>query len=153
MRNTRSEGGLPDRGVRGAWRLVVLIPLAAASCAGPGPTQGALQPQSASGPCTIKGFFLARTERSYTDMQVDSSGQACRFTLINPDLQMVENVVWVTEPPLHGRAEASLIDGNQAVGLAYTPTPGYAGVDRFTTTIEPGDTAVTFHITVRRPPG
>ncbi len=85
--------GMQTGGQRGAlsgvWQ--VLLPLASAACTGPGASTGALQPQSVSGPCNVKKFFIARLDRTYTDMTVDSSEQACRFTLFNPDLQLVEN--------------------------------------------------------------
>jgi hypothetical protein len=130
-------------------RLTVLLPLVCAGCIGPGSSSGPLQPQSVSGPCEVKKFYVLRMTRVYTDMTIDSTAQACRFTLFNPDLQLVELAALITEPPIHGRAQSGVINGDRMAAISYTPTPGYVGSDRFTTTIEPGDKTVTVNVTVR----
>jgi hypothetical protein len=135
-------------------RLVSLAaPLIAGSCADLARMdQGALQPQTVSGPCQVKKFFLQRLSTTHTTMQVDSSGQACQLTLINVDLQVVLDAAVVTERPAHGQVAAGLLALGRSAAISYTPQPGYVGPDRFSVALEPGDVEMAFAVTVQ-PPG
>lgn len=132
-----------------AW-LLLLLPLAAVSCAGlERSDQGALQPQTVSGPCQVKKFFLVSLTAVPTDMTVTGGGQACSLTLINPNLQIFNTAALVTSPASHGRAESGLLAGGTQAGVSYAPQPGYTGPDSFTITLEPQDRAVRFAVTVQ----
>ena len=111
---------------------------------------GPTQPQTVTGPCRVKSFFIVALGTSNTRMTVDSAAQACQFTLFNPDLQLFQTAALITEPPRHGQASAALVDGGRMAAISYTPQPGYAGPDRFTATIEPNNKAVIVAVTVRR---
>jgi hypothetical protein len=131
-------------------RVAILIPLVCAACTNPGgATQGTAQPQSISGPCTVERFFIEPYSTSNTHMVVNGTAQTCRFTLFNPDLQLVQNAALLTENPTHGRAEVAVANGDRSVAISYTPAPGYIGPDRFTATIEPGDKTVRVSVTAR----
>ena len=133
-----------------AVRFFVLLPLAAVSCAGlERSDQGALQPQTVSGPCQVKKFFIMNYTAAQTDMTVTSGGQACSLTLIDPNLQIFNTAALVTTPAAHGRAESGLLAGGTQAGVSYSPQPGYTGPDSFTLTLEPRDRAVRFAVTVR----
>ena len=137
------------RGVRSAI-LPLLIPLWCASCADLARNdQGVLQPQTVSGPCQVKKFFILRQTSVRTELTVGNTGQACSFTLFNPDLQIVLNAALVTSPPAHGRATAELITAGRQAAVSYAPQPGDAGPDRFAVTFEPNDLGVTFSVTVQ----
>ena len=125
----------------------VALLAAAAGLAGFGPTQ----PQTLTGPCHVKSFFIVALGTSNTTMTVDSGAQACRFTLINPAQQLFQTAASITEPPHHGQAAAGLLEGGRTAEVSYTPAPGYAGPDRFTATIQPNDKAVIVKVIVRRP--
>ena len=130
--------------------LPLLLPLWCASCAGLASNdQGVLQPQTVSGPCQVKKFFILRQTSVRTDMTVGNTGQACSLTLFNPDLQIVLNAALVTSRPAHGRATAELITGRRQAAVSYAPQPGYTGSDSFSVTFEPDDIAVTFSVTVQ----
>ena len=118
--------------------------LAAASIAvgGAGPTQ----PQSVTGPCRVKEFFIVGFGTSNTDMDVNGP-QSCTFTVINPDLQVFQSAALITTPPTHGQASAGLVNGGTSAAISYIPAPNFTGTDRFTATIEPSDKAVV--VTVR----
>jgi hypothetical protein len=103
------------------------------------PGAGPLQPQTVQGPCQIKPFFLVGYSASPVQMSVNASGQACTFTLINPNLQAIQSDALITRQPSHGRAQAGLTNGGASAIVSYTPAPGYVGPDAFTATIEPGD--------------
>ena len=118
------------------------IVTAAIGLGGAGPTQ----PQTVSGPCRVKEFFIVGFGTSNTDMDV-TGPQACTFTVINPDLQVFQTGALITTPPSHGQASAGLVNGGTSAAISYTPAPGFAGVDKFTATIEPSDKAVI--VTVR----
>ena len=136
--------------------LLLLTPLICASCAGLARNdQGPLQPQTVSGPCQVKKFFILSQTSVHTDMTVGNTGQACSFTLFNPALQVVINAALVTTQPAHGRATAERISGARQVAVSYAPQPGYAGPDRFAITMEPNDLGVTFDVSVQPnpPPG
>jgi hypothetical protein len=113
---------------------------------------GPLQPQTVEGPCQVKPFFIVGFGTSNTDMAISAPGQACTFTVINPDLQAVQSGALVTTQPTHGRAEAGLILGGTSAAIRYTPAAGYIGTDRFTATIEPNDKAVIVSVTVGAKP-
>jgi hypothetical protein len=106
------------------------------------------QPQSVVGPCQVKSFFIVALGTSNTTMTVEGP-QACQFTLLNPDLQLFQSAAWITTPPKHGQAQATLIEGGRSAAVTYTPAPGYTGPDRFTATIEPNDKAVIVTVAVR----
>ncbi len=130
--------------------LVLLVPLFAASCADLARNdQGQLQPQTVSGPCQVKKFFILRQTAVHTEITVGNVGQACSFTIFNPDLQIVLSAALVTEQPAHGRATAALITAGRQAEISYTPQPGYAGPDKFSITLEPNDLAVTLAVTVQ----
>ncbi len=138
------------------WAALLLVPLGCASCAGLARNdQGVLQPQTVSGPCQVKKFFILSQTAVRTDLTVGNSGQACQFTLFNPDLQIVLNAALVTGRPEHGRATAELITAGRQAAVSYAPQPGYTGSDRFSITLEPNDRAVVFSVTVtpNPPPG
>ncbi len=125
----------------------LLLLAAAAGLAAAGPTQ----PQTVTGPCHVKDFFIVSFGTSNTDMTVDGNGQACEFTLFNPALDRFQNAALITERPAHGHAEAGLILGGTSAAVSYTPEPGYVGPDKFTATIEPSDKAVIVTVVVRGP--
>lgn len=134
-------------------RLLLLVPLLAASCAGLARNdQGPLQPQTVSGPCDVKKFFILSQTSVHTDITVGNVGQACSFTMFNADLQIVLNAALVTDQPAHGRATAALITAGRQATVSYTPQPGYTGPDHFSITLEPNDLGVTFAVTVQSSP-
>ena len=134
-------------------RLKALLPLVAllvSSCAGLARNdQGNLQPQTVRGPCDVKKFFLLGLRSVPTDLTIRNTGEACTFTLLNPDLQIVLTAALVTMPPSHGRATAELVSGNRQGLVSYAPAPGYHGTDRFAVTFEPNATGVTLNVTVQ----
>ena len=133
---------------RAGW-LAVLLPFALAACAGLDRSdRGTLQPQTVSGPCQVKKFFLVAYTAIPTDMTA-RGGQACSLTLINPDLQIINTAALITSSAAHGQAAAGLLSGTTQAGVSYTPQPGYAGPDSFTLTIEPSDRAVRFNVMVQ----
>jgi hypothetical protein len=111
---------------------------------------GPLQPQTVQGPCQIKPFFLVGFSASPVQMTIDASGQACTFTMINPNLQAIQSDTLITRLPSHGQARAGLTNGSTSAIVSYTPAPGYTGPDAFTATIEPGDRAVAVTVDIRR---
>lgn len=136
--------------------LLLLLPLWCASCAGLARNdQGVLQPQTVSGPCQVKKFFLLGLRSVPTEMTIGNTGQACTLTLLNPALQIALNAALVTGQPAHGRATAALISGRRQAEVSYVPQPGYAGPDSFSITLQPNAVGVTFAITVQpsAPPG
>ena len=135
----------------GRWAVLpLLIPLWCASCAGLARNdQGVLQPQTVSGPCQVKKFFLLSQRSVPTEVTVGNTGQACTFTLLNADLQIALNAALVTGQPAHGRATAALITGRRQAEVSYVPQPGYAGPDRFSITLEPNAIGVTLNVTVQ----
>ncbi len=127
--------------------------LAATACAGLArDDQGQLQPQTVRGPCQVKKFFILSLTSVHTEMTVANAGQACTFTVFNPDLQIVLNAAYVTTQPSHGQAGAALVQLGRQGSVSYTPQPGYAGRDEFAVTFEPQDLGITVHVTVQ-PPG
>jgi hypothetical protein len=89
---------------------LTLLPLLAASCAGLDRNdRGNLQPQTVRGPCQVKKFFLLGTTSVPTNMTVGNAGEACTFTVLNPDLQVVINAALVTGQASHGRASVGLV--------------------------------------------
>ena len=132
--------------VLGCWLL--------AGCVEPGTgAYGLLQPQVVEGQCRVKSFFLIPLSRSFTDMTVENTPQACQFSMFDPDLQFVQSGALITEQPSHGQAAAALIEANRMSAVAYRPAPNYLGHDEFTATIEPGDRTVTVRVTVVAPNG
>jgi hypothetical protein len=116
-----------------------VLPLLAAGCAGLDRTdQGVLQPQTVSGPCHVKKFFLVGVSTTHTNMQVD-----------NPDIQAVLDGALVTGRPAHGQVVAGLINQGRSATIAYAPQPGFSGADRFSVAIEPGDHDIDFAVTVQ----
>ncbi len=114
-------------------------------------TQGPLQPQSVSGPCQVKPFFLLAYTAEPTQLTIRATGQTCTLTLINPDLQVFPSASIVSQFPQHGTAATGLANGGRSPVISYTPQPGYTGPDRFTVTIEPNDHAVALAVTVTPP--
>ncbi len=130
--------------------LCLALPLLTASCAGlERVDQGTLQPQTVSGPCQVKKFFLVNFTAVPTDVTATANGQACSFTLINPDLQIFNTAALVTTPASHGQATAGLLRGGVQAGVSYNPQPGYTGRDTFTVTLEPSDRAIRLNVTVQ----
>jgi len=147
---SRQHGAARLRRLR---RLMLLVPLVSASCADLARNdQGNLQPQTVRGPCQVKKFFILSQTAVRTDMTVGNVGQACRFTIFNPDLQVVLNAALVTGQPSHGRATAELITLGRQAAVSYVPQPGYAGPDQFSITLEPNDFAVIVAVTVQPSP-
>ncbi len=139
--------------VRSLRSLGLLLALFAASCADLARNdQGQLQPQTVSGPCQVKKFFILSQTAVHTDLTVANVGQACSFTIFNPDLQIVLSAALVTQQPDHGRATAALVTAGRQAEISYVPQPGYAGPDKFSITLEPNDLAVTLAVTVQPPP-
>ncbi len=133
--------------------LLFLVPLWCASCAGLARNdQGVLQPQTVSGPCQVKKFFLLSLTSVPTEVTVGNTGQACTFTLLNPALQIALNAALVTGRPAHGQATATLITGRRQAEISYVPQPGYAGSDSFSITLEPNAVGVTFAVTMQPTP-
>jgi len=132
---------------------VLLAALFSTSCANLARNdQGRLQPQTVSGPCQVKKFFILGTTSVRTEMTVGNTGQACSFTLFNPDLQIVLSAALVTGQPAHGRATAELITAGRQAAVSYTPQPGYTGSDHFSVTLEPNDLGITLAVTVQPSP-
>lgn len=133
--------------------VMLLAALLPASCAGlERNDQGQLQPQTVRGPCQVKKFFILGLTSVHTDMTVGNTGQACSFTIFNPDLQIVLTAALVTTPPLHGQATAEVTNGRRQATVSYTPQPGYTGPDHFSITLEPHDLGVTLAVTVQPSP-
>jgi len=130
--------------------VLLLVLLWCESCAGLATNdQGVLQPQTVSGPCQVKKFFILRLTSVHTGMTVGNTGQACSLTLFNPDLQIVLNAALVTSRPAHGRATAELITAGRQAAVSYAPQPGYMGSDSFSVTFEPNAIGITFSVTVQ----
>ena len=130
--------------------LIASLPAACAALSQNG--QGPLQPQSVSGPCQVKKFFILGLRTVPTDMTIGNVGQACSFTLFNPNVQLVLSAALVTTPPAHGRAAAALVSGGRQVEVSYAPQAGYAGPDSFSVLIEPNALGVTVNVTVQPSP-
>lgn len=111
---------------------------------------GPLQPQTVSGACQVKSFFLVALSATPVSMTMNGAGQDCSFTVINPDLQAIQSAALVTTPAAHGRADARLISGGASAEVRYRPAPGYVGPDRFSVAIEPGDKALTVSVNIAR---
>ena len=140
-------------GWRSLRRLLTVTPLVAASGAGLArDDQGLLQPQTVRGPCQVKKFYILSTTTVRTNMTVSNVGQACRFTIFNPALQVVLNAALVTGQPAHGLATAELITAGRQAEISYTPQPGYTGPDSFSITLEPNALGVTLAVTVQPSP-
>ena len=134
-------------------RLLLLAPLLLASCAGLGRNdQGVLQPQTVAGPCQAKKFFVLSQASVHTDLTIGNAGQACTFTMFNPDLQLTLNAALVTSQPSHGRATAVLTNYDRQAAISYAPQPGYAGPDSFSITLEPNALGVTIAVRVQPTP-
>jgi hypothetical protein len=110
--------------------------------------QGRLQPQTVQGPCDVQKFFLEPLTVAHTTAAVHNTGEACTFTMLNPDLQIFPSATLVTAPAQHGQAIAGLVNGLRSPIVSYTPQRGYAGPDQFTVTIEPNDHAVAVAVMV-----
>lgn len=133
--------------------LALLIALLPASCAALSRNdQGPLQPQAVSGPCQVKKFFVLGLRTVPADMTIGNIGQACTFTMFNPNLQLVFSAALVTTPPAHGSAMAVLANSDRQVAVSYTPRSGYTGSDRFSILIEPKALGVTVDVTVQLSP-
>lgn len=147
-------GSTMTHAVAPALRLAALAAcLATASCAGLARNdRGVLQPQTVSGPCQVKKFFILGLTTVHTEMSIANTGQACTFTVFNPDQQIFTDAALVTTQPAHGQATAGRVFAGFQATVSYTPQPGYAGPDRFAVTIEPSDRGITVAVTVQ-PPG
>ena len=133
-----------------ALSLAAVLPLLASCAAVESNTQGPLQPQSVSGPCQVKPFFLLRLRSVPAEMTVANTGQACTFVLINPALNVVVNAALLTGSAQHGQAQSGVISGARQASISYVPTPGYAGPDQFRVTLEPDAVGITVNVTVTR---
>ena len=130
--------------------LTLAAALLLAGCAGLDRNdQGRLQPQTVSGPCQVKKFFLLALTAVHTDMVVDGGGQACPFTVLDPNLQAFATAVIPTVPAQHGQVLVGAANGGRSPVISYVPQPGYHGADRFTVTIEPNDHAIAVAVTVK----
>ena len=146
MRKTNKAGA----GARRIRPLLAALPLLVSGCAGLDRSdQGRLQPQAVSGPCQVDKFYILPITAVHTRMTIGNAGQACAFTIFNPDLQVVLTNALVSDPPAHGRATAELVTLGRQGQVSYTPQPGYTGTDRFTITLEPQDLAVAVAVTVQ----
>ena len=133
--------------------LPVLACLSVSACAGLDRNdQGLLQPQTVAGPCQVKKFYILSVTAVHTAMTVGNTGQGCRFTIFNPDQQVVLTAALVTEPALHGRATAGLVTLGRQGEVSYTPQPGYVGPDQFTVTFEPHALSIAVAVTVQPTP-
>lgn len=133
--------------------LLLLVPLFSASCADLARNdQGQLQPQTVRGPCQVKKFFILSFTSVRTEMTVGNVGQACSFTIFDPNLQIVLTAALVTQQPAHGRAAAELITAGRQAAVSYIPEPGYTGPDRFSVTLEPNAIGMTMAVTVQPSP-
>ena len=145
-----SRQGHIGNGYRWFGRFSLVLPLLCAACAGLARNdQGVLQPQTVSGPCQVKKFFVLSQTSVHTDLTIGNAGQACTFTMFNPNLQLTLNVALVTSQPSHGRATAVLTNYNRQAEISYTPQPGYVGPDSFSITLEPNALGVTLAVTVQ----
>ena len=111
--------------------------------------QGALQPQSVTGPCTVKKFYLLALTAVHTNLAIGNTGEACSFTVLNPAVQAVVNAALVTSPASHGRATAELLLAGRQAGVSYVPQPGYTGPDQFTITLQPNNHAISVAVSVQ----
>lgn len=128
----------------------VLLPLLGASCGDLSRNdQGILQPQTVRGPCDVKKFFLLSLRSVPTTLTIANTGEACRFTLLDANLQIALTAALVTGPAAHGRATADLITAGRQAEISYTPQPGYTGPDEFSITLEPRAVGITVAVTVR----
>ncbi len=140
-------------GVRCLRALALLAPCATASCAGLDRNdQGRLQPQTVSGPCQVKKFYILGTTTVRTSLTVANSGGACSFTIFNPDLQIVLNAALVSTPASHGVATVGLTNLGRQAQISYAPQPGYTGPDQFVVTLEPNDLSMAFAVTAQPTP-
>lgn len=128
----------------------VLLPLLGASCGDLSRNdQGILQPQTVRGPCDVKKFFLLELRSVPTTLTIANTGQACSFTILDANLQIVLTAALVTGPAAHGRATADLITAGRQAEISYTPQPGYTGPDQFSITLEPRALGITVAVTVQ----
>ncbi len=130
--------------------LAATLPLLASCAAIENNTQGPLQPQSVSGPCRVKPFFLLGLRSVPAEMTIANTGQACTLVLINPALNVVVNAALVTGAAHHGQAQAGVTPGARQAIVSYTPAPGYAGPDTFSITLEPDAVGITMNVMVTR---
>ena len=129
---------------------ILAAPLSLAACAGLDRNdQGNLQPQSVTGPCEVRKFFIMNFTSARTELTVAANGQACTFTIFNPALQLITTAALITAPPSHGHAEAGLVLAGRSAAVSYTPQPGYTGPDSFSVTLEPNARGAIFGVTVR----
>jgi hypothetical protein len=128
--------------------LIAALPLLASCAAIENNTQGPIQPQSVSGPCQVKPFFLLGLRTVPVELTTANTGQTCTFLLINPALNVVVDAALVTVPAQHGQARSGLTPGARQAVVSYTPAPGYAGPDMFRVTLEPNAVGITVNVTV-----
>ncbi len=127
---------------------VAVLPLLTSCAALENNSQGPMQPQSVSGPCEVKRFFLLSLRAVPAEMTIANTGQACTFTLVNPALNVVINAALPTGIPRHGQFQTSLTPGSRQAVVSYTPAPGYAGPDTFEVTLEPNAVSIKVNVTV-----
>ena len=106
-----------------------------------------VQPQTVSGPCTVKKFFLLSQTAVHAEMNITGPG-TCSFVAISPDIQAFPTASLLTRQAEHGQASTGLVNGGRSAGVSYTPQPGFHGMDRFTVTIESNDYAIEVAVTV-----
>ena len=137
----------------GPRNLLIAATLALSSCAAlQSNTQGPLQPQTVTGPCQVKPFFFLGLRSVPAALTIANTGQACTLLLVNPALNVVVDAALLTGPAQHGIATAGVTSGARQAIVTYVPAPGYTGPDRFSVTLEPNATGVTFNVAVT-PPG
>ena len=130
--------------------LAAVLPLLASCAAMQNNTQGPLQPQTVSGPCQVKPFFLLGLRSVPAEMTIANTGQACTMLLINPALNVVVNAALLTAPAQHGQAQSAVTSGARQAFISYIPAPGYVGPDQFRVTLEPNAVGITMNVTVTR---
>ena len=129
--------------------LGLLAAVLLAGCAGmENNMQGPLQPQAVSGPCQVQRFLLLDQRAVPVKMSVANTGQACSFVVYNWALNLTLTGALISNAASHGQAQAAVVNTGRQVEVRYTPTPGYAGPDRFTAIWWPFGTGVAVDVTV-----
>ena len=101
-------------------RVCACTALPLASCAGLDRVdRGNLQPQTVEGPCHVKKFFIVGLSTTPTTMQVTNTGEPCRVTILNADLQIVLDGALITTRPSHGQVAAGLIEGGRSAAIRF----------------------------------
>jgi hypothetical protein len=121
------------------------------ACAHPGPNPY-VQPQTVTGPCTVKSFFIVPLRATPTEMKVENTGEPCVVSMFNPDLGAVQDAAFVTSRPTHGQVVTQVQGGDRgSVIVVYKPAQGYSGPDSFLVTFEPEARDVLFNVMIAPP--